>query len=136
MQTRESNLSGLKTGYTMNYEGNGIMTLESFSHLNGEGHSRMVDVGSKSVTKRTAKAEAVVRLGEKIAAKLAETGGISKGNVIETARIAGIMAAKRTAELIPMCHPLALDYVTVEVKLGHDFLVIRSEEHTSELQSH
>jgi len=87
----------------------------------------MVDVGGKLSTVRTARAEAVVSLGSHIAGMLAETGGVAKGSVIETARIAGVAAAKRTAELIPMCHPLPLDYVDVDIALADDALTITTE---------
>ena len=86
----------------------------SLSHLTSSGQVRMVDVGAKPAAERTARAQAVVRLGPKIALALKKTGALAKGNVIETARIAGIMAAKRTASLIPMCHPLALDFIAVD----------------------
>lgn len=82
-----------------------------FSHVAADGRARMVDVGGKTATERLARAQAEVRLGPRIAAALKQTGALAKGNVIETARLAGILAAKRTAELIPMCHPLALDAV-------------------------
>jgi len=97
------------------------------SHLTAKGHARMVDVGGKKKTRRTAKAEAVVRLGETIARLVAETGGVSKGNVLETARIAGIMAAKRTADLIPMCHTLDLDSVDLDFRLAGDAVVVTAE---------
>ena len=87
--------------------------IASLTHLDSEGRARMVDVGSKPATARRAVAESVVELGAALARLLAERGGVSKGNVIETARLAGIMAAKRTASLIPMCHPVALDAVDV-----------------------
>jgi len=74
----------------------------------------MVDVGGKTATRREARAEAVVNVGPAIAALLREGGGVAKGNVLETARIAGIMAAKRAGELIPMCHPLTLDVCEVD----------------------
>jgi len=86
------------------------------SHVGPRG-ARMVDVSRKAVTERTARAEAQVVVGPVIAALLRKTGGVAKGNVVETARIAGIMAAKRTADLIPMCHPLTLDHVEVRVEL-------------------
>ncbi len=85
-----------------------------YSHLTASRHVRMVDVGAKPVSERTARAQAVVRLGPKIARALKKIGALAKGNVIETARIAGIMAAKRTASLIPMCHTLPLDFVSVD----------------------
>lgn len=83
------------------------------------GSAKMVDVGDKPVTKRTATAEAVVRLSAETL-KLIEDGLISKGNVFDTARVAGIMAAKRTAELLPMCHPIGLDDVGVDISVEGD----------------
>jgi cyclic pyranopterin phosphate synthase len=77
----------------------------------------MVDVSRKSATRRTARAEAWVQVGPVIAALLRESGGVTKGNVIEVARVAGIVAAKRTAELIPMCHPIRLDHVELRAEL-------------------
>jgi cyclic pyranopterin phosphate synthase len=74
----------------------------------------MVDVGDKDVTDRRALARAVVRMAPETAAAVAR-GDAPKGDVVGTARIAGIQAAKRTAELIPLCHPLALSKVTVEL---------------------
>jgi len=86
----------------------------------------MVDVGEKNPSERTARAQAVVRLGPKIASALKKTGALAKGNVIETARIAGIMAAKRTASLIPMCHPLPLDFVSIDTTWHGNRLRIES----------
>jgi len=96
------------------------------SHISSNGQARMVDVSEKTTTSRSARAEVWVRLGPEIAALVAESGGVSKGNVLETARIAGIMAAKRTAELIPMCHPLVIDLVEVVAELVEDQLRIES----------
>ncbi len=92
----------------------------TFSHLSPNGAARMVDVSSKPSSPRTARAEAWVNVGSEIAARLRQDGGFAKGNVLETARIAGIMAAKRTPELIPMCHPLVLDVVEVEAQVVDD----------------
>ena len=86
----------------------------------------MVDVGGKRATRRTARAEALVRVGPKIARLLATTGGVQKGGVVETARIAGIIAAKRTSELIPMCHPLPLESVDIEITVNTDMLRLES----------
>jgi len=91
-----------------------------FSHLSQTGQAKMVDVGAKSPTPRLAVAEAWVNVGAEIAELLRQSGGVAKGNVLETARIAGITAAKRTAELIPMCHPLVLDSVEVSAELIGD----------------
>ena len=77
----------------------------------------MIDVSRKRVTKRTAKAKAVVSMHEDILKKIKD-GRIEKGDVLEQARIAGVMAAKRTGELIPLCHPLMLDHVGVSFKLN------------------
>lgn len=98
-----------------------------FSHLADDGRAHMVDIGDKEITQRKARAEAVVRLGDQIAGLLRNTGGVSKGNVLETARVAGVMAAKRTAELIPMCHSLGIDCVDIEFRLLSDTLVVTAE---------
>lgn len=87
------------------------------SHISSDGRARMVDVSGKLETNRRAVAEAWVDVGDEIAAKLAEAGGLAKGNVLETARLAGILAAKRTAELIPMCHPLSLNHVGMTAEI-------------------
>ena len=81
----------------------------------GGGSARMVDVGGKPVTKRTATAEAVVRMSAETL-KLIEDGLIPKGNVFDTARVAGIMAAKETPKLLPMCHPLLIEKVEMDFR--------------------
>jgi len=86
------------------------------SHVSPSGEARMVDVSGKKATSRIARAEAWVELEESVAEKIRQTGGVDKGPVLETARLAGIMAAKKTAELIPLCHPLPLDHVDVEAQ--------------------
>jgi cyclic pyranopterin monophosphate synthase len=83
------------------------------THLDAAGRARMVDVGEKPATERRAVARALVRVSAETAAAVA-AGDAPKGDVIGVARIAGIQAAKRTAELIPLCHPLALSFVGVE----------------------
>ncbi|MCD6727961.1 MAG: cyclic pyranopterin monophosphate synthase MoaC [Solirubrobacteraceae bacterium] len=83
------------------------------THLDEHGAARMVDVGAKEVTPRRAVARAVVRMAPATAAAVA-AGDAPKGDVLGVARIAGIQAAKRTGELIPLCHPLALDHVDVD----------------------
>lgn len=95
------------------------------THTDGEGRARMVDVGGKTATLRTAQAEARFRPGPRVMALL-RAGGGPKGDPLETARLAGIMAAKRTAELIPLCHQVPLDVVEVAIELGDDALHIRS----------
>lgn len=91
--------------------------MSKLSHYNEAGDARMVDVSAKAETKRTASAGAFVRL---CAGVLAALPNNPKGNPLEVARIAGIMAAKKTAELIPLCHPLALTHadVTLTVEAG------------------
>jgi cyclic pyranopterin monophosphate synthase len=97
------------------------------SHLGDEGEPRMVDVGSKPVTARRAVAAATIRMRPDVLATLVEAGG-PKGDAFVAARLAGIGAAKRTAELIPLCHPLPLDRVDVQVEAGRDGLVeVRAE---------
>jgi cyclic pyranopterin phosphate synthase len=90
----------------------------------------MVDVGDKAVTDRRAVAQAVVRMSPATAAAVAR-GDAPKGDVVSTARIAGIQAAKRTAELIPLCHPLPLSFVDVRLEVGEDRVAIEAEARTS-----
>lgn len=104
-----------------------------FSHLDDKGSPRMVDVGSKKSTLRTAIAESVVLLGEEIIALFIDDElHTKKGPVFQTAIIAGIMAAKKTHELIPMCHPLSLDHCNISIKLnGKDKVKIIAEVKTT-----
>ena len=88
--------------------------MAELTHINERGEARMVDVGEKSHTVREATAQAVVEMNQETF-DLIVSGGHKKGDVLATARIAGIMAAKRTPELIPMCHPLMLTSVKVEL---------------------
>src|SRR5919106_4212491 len=98
------------------------------SHLDAEGAPRMVDVGGKPVTARRAVAAATLRLRGDALATLLDAGG-PKGDALVTARLAGIAAAKRTAELIPLCHPLPLDHVDVELlpDRGTGAVTVRAE---------
>jgi len=89
------------------------------SHINDKGEARMVDVSAKEVTARTACAEGFVSMAP-ATLDLILSGNAPKGDVLATARIAGIMAAKRTHELIPLCHPLPLSEVTVEFEPSRD----------------
>jgi cyclic pyranopterin phosphate synthase len=99
---------------------------DGLTHLDDKGQARMVDVGGKTPTARTAVAEAMVRLSPKTYAIL--TGkGMPKGDAFATARIAGIMAAKKTADLIPLCHPLGLDAVDVRFELDASAHTVRIE---------
>jgi cyclic pyranopterin phosphate synthase len=87
--------------------------MNELTHLDSSGRARMVDVGAKASTERAATARATVRVSPKTARQV-DQGNAPKGDVLGVARIAGIQAAKRTAELIPLCHPLALSFVGVE----------------------
>jgi cyclic pyranopterin monophosphate synthase len=93
--------------------------VSKLSHVDEKGEARMVDVSGKEVTERTATAEGFVAMSAATLA-LIETGQAKKGDVLATARIAGIMAAKRTHELIPLCHPLALTQASVEFAPSHE----------------
>ncbi len=90
----------------------------------------MVDVGEKAVTDRRAVARAVVRMASETAAAVAR-GDAPKGDVVGTARIAGIQAAKRTAELVPLCHPLSLSFVDVRLEVGDDRVEVEAEARTT-----
>ncbi len=85
----------------------------NFSHFDAEGKVRMVDVGDKDVTSRVAKARGLVRMEASTLAAIRD-GQISKGAVLSTARLAGIMGAKKTSDLIPLCHPLAITKAEVD----------------------
>jgi cyclic pyranopterin phosphate synthase len=89
---------------------------DRLTHTDSEGNARMVDVGAKPVTDRRAVARGVVRMTPQTAALVAE-GAAPKGDVVGVARIAGIQAAKRTAELIPLCHQLPLSFVDVDIQV-------------------
>ena len=97
---------------------------KKLSHYDGAGRVRMVDVSGKSATKREAEASAFVAMKPAVLAALPKN---PKGDPLEVARIAGIMAAKRTAELIPMCHPLPLAHVDVDVRLCENGVAITSK---------
>jgi cyclic pyranopterin monophosphate synthase len=97
--------------------------VSELTHLDASGRARMVDVGGKPPTERRAVARAVVRLTPE-AARAVAAGDAPKGDVLGVARIAGIQAAKRTSELIPLCHPLALSFVGVEGEVDADAGVI------------
>jgi cyclic pyranopterin phosphate synthase len=101
---------------------------EKLSHYDEVGRARMVDVSAKAATRREAVAEAFVELNEAVLAALPEN---PKGNPLEVARFAGIQAAKRTSELIPMCHPLALSFVDVEASVVAGGVRIRATAATT-----
>jgi cyclic pyranopterin phosphate synthase len=100
---------------------------QEFSHLSSTGQPQMVSVSGKAVTLRVARAQAKVWLTPAVAAKFDGTELISKkGPVFQTAIIAGIMAAKKTSELIPFCHPLALEDCQIQISLQQEYAVIES----------
>jgi cyclic pyranopterin phosphate synthase len=101
---------------------------KKLSHYDGAGRARMVDVSGKAPTRREAEASAFVALSPAVLAALPNN---PKGDPLEVARIAGIMAAKRTAELIPMCHPLPLALVDVDLRLCENGVAIASRVATT-----
>jgi cyclic pyranopterin phosphate synthase len=96
------------------------------THVDGSGRARMVDVGDKEVTRRVAVARGAVRMLPATAKRIA-ANAIAKGDVVATARLAGVMAAKRTGELIPLCHPLPLDFVDVRLAVDRKRGVVAIE---------
>lgn len=102
----------------------------ALTHLDDSGAARMVDVGEKAVTGRVAIAEGRIRLGDAAREAIA-AGAAKKGDVLATARIAGIMAAKQTSALIPLCHPLPLSSVSVDIVFGPDHLRVVAEARTA-----
>jgi cyclic pyranopterin phosphate synthase len=88
--------------------------MSDFTHFDDHGRAQMVDVGAKDVTHRLAIAEGAIHMQPETL-ELIVNGGVKKGDVFAVARIAGIMAAKRTSELVPLCHPLALTRVTIDL---------------------
>jgi cyclic pyranopterin phosphate synthase len=101
---------------------------KKLSHYDAAGRARMVDVSSKKVTWREAEASAFVAMSRNVLRALPNN---PKGDPLEVARVAGIMAAKRTAELIPMCHPLALTHVDVSLEVRKNGVAIRTKVATS-----
>ncbi len=98
--------------------------MTKLSHLNDKGEARMVDVSDKEATRRTARAEGFVAMAPTTLA-LVDAGEAKKGDVLAAARIAGIMAAKKTHELIPLCHPLAITKASVDFELSREPAGIR-----------
>jgi cyclic pyranopterin phosphate synthase len=103
------------------------MSGDSLSHLDSAGRARMVDVGAKPESDRRARARAVVLMSPETARLVAE-GDAPKGDVLGTARLAGIQAAKRTSELIPLAHPVPLTFVDVEAELDESGTVTITSE--------
>lgn len=99
---------------------------DGFSHLDAQGRARMVDVGAKPATERVARAEGVLRLEAATLAAI-ESQALAKGDVLAVARVAGILAAKRTAELIPLCHTVPLSSVEITFEAQHAPSALRVE---------
>lgn len=99
------------------------MMAADFTHFNEDGRARMVDVGSKSETERAAVAAGRVLVNEETFS-LIECGGMKKGDVLGTAQIAGIMAAKKTSDIVPMCHPLMLTGIDIKFSLNREKLAV------------
>ena len=104
--------------------------MSELSHVDEAGEVRMVDVGGKPLSRRRAVARAVVRVAPETVGQLAS---LPKGDALVTAKLAGIQAAKRTSELIPLCHPLPLTHVGVEIELGEaEVEIVASAETTAQ----
>lgn len=97
--------------------------MSDFTHFNEQGRAKMVDVGEKSISQRAATACARVIINERTFS-LIKSGGMKKGDVLTVAQIAGIMGAKRTPDLIPMCHPILLDGINLELTLNESRLSV------------
>lgn len=102
--------------------------MSSLTHFDDAGVPRMVDVSAKTATTRTARAEAFVRMRADVIARLGEN---PKGNPLDIARVAGIMAAKKTSELIPLCHPLPLSHIDVRTEIHDDGIHIEASAATN-----
>ncbi|MEE2872781.1 MAG: cyclic pyranopterin monophosphate synthase MoaC [Candidatus Latescibacterota bacterium] len=100
--------------------------VEQLTHLDEEGRLKMVDVGDKERTERVARVRGEIRM-DAVTARLIADNKVAKGSVLEGARLAGIMAAKRTGELIPLCHPLNLTAVSVDFTVGEDCVEVEAE---------
>ncbi|GAB2884382.1 cyclic pyranopterin monophosphate synthase MoaC [Streptomyces mayteni] len=107
------------------------MSAPHLTHIDAQGAARMVDVSGKAVTARTARATGRVLVSPEVVGLLRD-GGVPKGDALATARIAGIMGAKRTPELIPLCHPLAISGVQVELGVADDAVEIAATVRTSD----
>lgn len=100
--------------------------MADFTHFNDQGRSRMVDVGEKPVTRRTAVATGRVLVNEETF-RLIQTGGMKKGDVLTVAQVAGIMGAKRTPDIIPMTHPIAIEGIDLKLHLNEKDLAVEIE---------
>ena len=97
--------------------------MSDFTHFNDQGRAKMVDVGEKAVSQRVAVAAGRVLVNEKTYA-LIQSGGMKKGDVLTVAQIAGVMGAKRTPDLIPMCHPILMNGINLELRLNEENLAV------------
>ena len=104
---------------------------EISSHLNDKGEARMVDVSAKAVTVRVARAEGFVAISADVIALL-RRGDLSKGDALAVARLAGIQAAKRTPDLIPLCHPIVIHAVDIELEIMEKGVSIKAEVRTAD----
>ncbi|MBW4718969.1 cyclic pyranopterin monophosphate synthase MoaC [Saccharothrix obliqua] len=104
---------------------------KGFTHLDGSGAAHMVDVSAKEQTSRTAVASGVLRTTAEVV-RLLRGDGLPKGDALATARIAGIMAAKRTWELVPLCHPIALSGIAVDLAVGEEEVRITATVRTTD----
>ena len=104
--------------------------MSGLTHLDADGSARMVDVSAKAVTAREAVAAGRIDMSDEAARAIAE-GLVKKGDVLAVARVAGIMAAKKTADLIPLCHPIALSAVTVDFTLDDHGVTVKATARTA-----
>ncbi|MFN8008230.1 MAG: cyclic pyranopterin monophosphate synthase MoaC [Terriglobia bacterium] len=100
--------------------------MSSFSHTDEHGHPRMVDISGKSPTLRTARAAGFVKVSEKVLTLLQE-GKLSKGNALDVAKVAAIMAAKNTGQMIPLCHPIPITHVDISFEFLPDGIRLESK---------
>ena len=100
------------------------------SHLDADGRARMVDVGSKPVTDRRAIAEGRVRVGAEVAAAI-RSNSLKKGDLLQVARLGGVQAAKRTGDLVLLCHPLPLSHIDIDAQLDGDEVVLTASVRTA-----
>lgn len=105
--------------------------MTELSHVDEAGAARMVDVSEKQPGRRTAVATGVLRTTAEVV-RLLQSDGLPKGDALATARIAGIMGAKRTPDLVPLCHPIAISGVTVDLRAEDDRIAIRAEVRTTD----
>ncbi len=100
-----------------------MKNMDDFTHFNGEGRAKMVDVGDKPPTRRRAVAGARVLVSRETF-ELIKSGGMKKGDVLAVAQVAGVMGAKRTPDIIPMCHPVAVDGIDLSLSLDPERLAV------------